>query len=43
MEKRINSAKRLRLPPFSEAELLKGMTPETAHADIIANPIKEEF
>lgn len=29
--------------PFSEAELLKGMTPETAHADIIAKPLSSEF
>lgn len=26
--------------PFSETALLKGMTPKTAHADIIANPVE---
>lgn len=29
--------------PFSEAALLEGMTPETAHADIIASPVKGEY
>jgi antitoxin MazE len=29
--------------PFSETELLKGMTTKTAHADLIANPLKGEY
>lgn len=29
--------------PFSEAELLKGMTSKTAHADMIARPLKGEY
>ncbi len=29
--------------PFSEATLLQGMTPRTAHADIITNPLKSEY
>ena len=29
--------------PFTEAALLKGMTPKTAHADIITHPIKGEY
>lgn len=34
--------KRLKLP-FSESELLDGMTPRKAHADIIAHPLKGEY
>lgn len=34
--------KRLKLP-FSESELLNGMTPTSAHAEIIAKPLKNEF
>ena len=40
--RKLQSAKRLSLP-FSESELLEGMTPKTAHADIIAKPLKSEF
>ncbi len=29
--------------PLNEAALLKGMTPKTAHADIIATPLKGEY
>lgn len=29
--------------PFSEAQLLKGMTPETAHASLLANPLPDEL
>ena len=29
--------------PFSEDFLLEGMTPQTAHADIITNPLKGEY
>ncbi len=29
--------------PFSEAELLKGITTKTAHADLIANPLNGEY
>lgn len=36
------SVKRLMLP-FTEAELLNGMTAKTAYADILANPIEEEY
>lgn len=36
------SAKRLLLP-FSESDLLKKMTPKTAHAEIIATPLKGEY
>ncbi|CAN5264455.1 hypothetical protein BH10PSE19_BH10PSE19_13120 [soil metagenome] len=36
------AVKRLALP-FSETELLNGMTTSTAHADIIANPLKGEY
>lgn len=39
---KLPSAKHLAFP-FTEAELLKGMTPNTAHADIIANPIASEY
>lgn len=28
---------------FTESDLLKGMTPETAHSDIIATPLESEF
>ncbi|MBP6104063.1 MAG: transcriptional regulator [Gammaproteobacteria bacterium] len=31
------------LLPFSENFLLEGMTPQTAHADIITNPLKGEY
>ena len=29
--------------PFSEDFLLEGMTPQTAHADIISNPLEGEY
>ena len=29
--------------PFSEDFLLEGMTPQTAHADIITNPLEGEY
>ncbi len=29
--------------PFTEAQLLKGMSPKTAHADIITVPMKGEY
>ena len=29
--------------PFTEAELLEGLTPQTAHADEIANPLDDEL
>lgn len=40
--------KKLRIPqrlifPFKESELLANMTPQTAHADIIAHPLKGEY
>lgn len=35
--RKLRSGLRSRLP-FDEATLLKGMTPKTAHADIIATP-----
>lgn len=40
--RKLRSALRSRLP-FDEATLLKGMTPKTAHADIIATPLKNEY
>lgn len=40
--RKLQSVKRLVLP-FSESELLKRMTPKTAHADIIASPLKGEY
>lgn len=40
--RKLRSASLLKLP-FSEAALLKGMTPKTAHADIIATPLKSEY
>jgi hypothetical protein len=29
--------------PFSEQQLLRNMTPESAHADILAKPLSSEF
>lgn len=29
--------------PFSEGQLLKGMTPEKAHATLLANPLPDEL
>lgn len=29
--------------PFSEKDLLKNLTPENAHADILSKPLKSEF
>lgn len=40
--RKLQVEKRLVLP-FTEAALLKGMTPQTAHADIIAAPVEGEF
>ena len=40
--RKLRSAFRLKLP-FDETTLLKGMTPKTAHADIIATPLKGEY
>lgn len=37
-----SATKRLMLP-FSESELLNGMTPKTAHSDIVAKPVKGEY
>lgn len=34
--------KRFKLP-FSEVELLNGMTPEKAHSDIVTSPLKSEY
>lgn len=36
------SVKELALP-FSESELLEGMTAKMAHADIIASPLENEY
>ena len=33
---------RLKLP-FSESELLRGMTPHKAHADIVTKPLEGEY
>ena len=41
--RKLQSTKKHLKLPFSETELLKGMTPQTAHADIIANPLKGEY
>ncbi len=40
--KKCKQSKRLALP-FSEADLLKGMTPKTAHADALATPLPNEY
>lgn len=40
--RKLHIKKRLKLP-FTEAALLKGMTPESAHADLITNPLKGEY
>lgn len=40
--RKLVSERRLVLP-FSEADLLKGMTAKNAHADIIANPLEGEY
>ncbi len=40
--RRLQPTKRLQLP-FNESALLKDMTPKTAHADIVAHPVKGEF
>lgn len=29
--------------PYSEQELLQGLTPETAHADLLATPLDDEW
>lgn len=29
--------------PFSEAELLKGMTPQKAHSEMIAVPLEQKY
>lgn len=39
---KLESRKRLILP-YSEIDLLSGMTPNNAHADIIAQPLKGEY
>ncbi len=36
-------SKKNRLLPFSEAQLLDGLTYELAHADLLAAPLKKEF
>lgn len=41
--RKLQKAKRMRLLPFSESELLSGMTPQKAHADIVTHPIKGEY
>jgi antitoxin MazE len=40
--RKLEASKQLALP-FSEAELLEGMTPKTAHSDLIATPLPGEF
>lgn len=40
--RKLQKAKRLRLP-YKESELLDGMTPQKAHADIVTHPIKGEY
>jgi len=41
--RKLRSAGRCLKLPFSEAELLKEMTSETAHVDLLATPLKSEF
>ena len=40
--RKLQTVKRLALP-FTETALLKGMTPKTAHAEIIAHPVEGEY
>lgn len=42
IEPLLNNQKKLKLP-FSEADLLRGLTPETAHADELATPSASEM
>lgn len=40
--KKSSASKRVALP-FTEADLLQGMTPEKAHADELAVPLADEY
>ena len=39
----VTKAKKTRIFPYKETELLKNLSPETAHADLIATPLPKEF
>lgn len=42
IEPLVKNQRKLKLP-YSEAELLRGLTPETAHADELATPTSSEM
>ena len=36
-------SKHVTLFPYSESQLLQGLTPETAHSDLLTNPLASEI
>jgi len=37
------SPKKPKIFPFTESQLLEGLTPETAHVDLLASPLSSEI